>query len=489
MAISSALSSITSQSFFDVIAWTRIHYITIGSLVQFMIGFIPLVIQQDEERKNEIRWDIWLILNTGFITFLTGRAVFNDTLIITGGLLLFLAIVLFLIQILFLTYSIGSIRMNSGEVYYITGTLLFLVGIVIGTGIWVNWSTDLRIAVPLEVHIHANNWGFASFIFTGLFLDLFPSIAKKRVDWRINPKYIYAMMLPGAIGLILGPWVPSQWLSVPGLVLHLVATAAMVINGIQFSLDGKLFGNNARLMLFSGYLWFLAPVFVAPFIVFKIGDFSSYDVEGYAPEALVYGWLMTMLVAWIYLILAQNIPKSNEQYTIFPLLLTHLGSILLWVSIFAENTVIYGCAYLLWGVALMIYLIGIISLDSEISRQVDLLRDDYSTTWKYLSIFFSFVAVGFYLLILSGEIYASGRGPQFIIPVLGSIGFFIGGSLIMLENKKLIMLGLFINIFVIFIFFVGHLIQGESFEVFGILTKVNQVILELVLLGYYKSLR
>ncbi len=86
--ISSGASSIT---------WVRIHFITLGIMVQAIFGYVPQYLSKIE---ISTRWDIFLSLNSGLILFFYGRAILDDVLIISGGTLMFLATSLFLSQII-----------------------------------------------------------------------------------------------------------------------------------------------------------------------------------------------------------------------------------------------------------------------------------------------------------------------------------------------------------------------------------------------------
>ena len=69
-----------------------------------------------------------------------------------------------------------------------TSQVLFylLVGIIIGTGLFLNWSEALYIKVPLEAHIHANSWGFMSLVFAGLLVDFVPMITGRPLGTTKN---------------------------------------------------------------------------------------------------------------------------------------------------------------------------------------------------------------------------------------------------------------------------------------------------------------
>ncbi len=70
-----------------------------------------------------------------------------------------------------------------GRSFYLAALLFLLVGIIVGTGLWQNWLPWLQIKTPLEVHIHANNWGFMSLLFAGLIVDSYPRITGRDLAW------------------------------------------------------------------------------------------------------------------------------------------------------------------------------------------------------------------------------------------------------------------------------------------------------------------
>src|SRR5690606_19019145 len=94
-------------------------------------------------------------------------------------------------------------------------------------------STWLQIKVPIEVHIHANNWGFMALLFAGLLVDLYPSFAGRSLAWPRSITPIFWAMTLGALLLVLGPWFQSNLFSVPGLILHLSATIWLLLNVIK----------------------------------------------------------------------------------------------------------------------------------------------------------------------------------------------------------------------------------------------------------------
>ncbi|MBK8050688.1 MAG: hypothetical protein IPK16_28425 [Anaerolineales bacterium] len=174
-AVDAAFTSFTLLPWFAGVPWLRVHFITLGVLTEAVFGVLPAFAAGRRGTDTpSTRWDIWLTLNSGIVLLLAGIPSVNSGLIILGGTLVFAAVILLIMQLRNLggteSQSTGSFK------FYIAGLTYQLVGILIGTGLWVGWSGPLQIGVPKEAHIHANSWGFASLFFAGLLIDLLPAL-------------------------------------------------------------------------------------------------------------------------------------------------------------------------------------------------------------------------------------------------------------------------------------------------------------------------
>ncbi|MCA9885891.1 MAG: hypothetical protein KC708_23090, partial [Anaerolineae bacterium] len=233
-ALDASLVNFELLPMFAGLRWMRIHFITLGALTEFAFGILPiLVAARVGAARPKMRWDIWLMLNLGLLILLIGIPPINAVLITAGGTLIFIAAILLIVQLSGLRSSAGASQASEGRKFYIMGLAYLLLGIIVGTGLWQGWSTWLQIKVPLEVHIHANNWGFMSLLFAGLLIDLYPSFTGKSLAWPKSPTRIFWMMTLGALGLILGPWFEASIFTVPGIVLHLSATIWLLLNVVK----------------------------------------------------------------------------------------------------------------------------------------------------------------------------------------------------------------------------------------------------------------
>lgn len=341
---------------FPALRWVRVHFITLGILSQVIFGLLPLLIASlSKKPKPAMRWDIWLTLNIGFVSLVAGFAGVNQPMILAGGTLIFTAAMLLILQL----WNVRGGDAPASLKFYITGIFYLLVGIIIGTGLWLNWSEALYIKVPLEAHIHANSWGFMSLVFAGLLVDFVPMVTGRPLGTNKNVSLIYWGMTLGAFGLVLGPWLGGSLPpTVSGLVLHLSSTIWMVVLMIRvFKESGRLKGAGAGAWhLVSSYLWIIAPIGMAPFIL--LGLVEGAPIEQTAPQALIYGWVLQFGIALIPYIarrffLKEETPQLGGNW--LSLAGATLGSIFVWASIFIvpARGVLYGIGFALYAIALI----------------------------------------------------------------------------------------------------------------------------------------
>ena len=357
-ALDAALTSWTIIPWVNGLRWLRIHFITLGALTELFFGLLPLLVARWANRpKPRARLDTWLVLNAGLMLLLAGIPIVNQALIFTGGTLIFVATLMLLHQ-LYQLRSNSHTEPGLGRKFYLMGLSYFLLGIIVGTGLWLGWSEALRIQIPVEVHIHANNWGLMSLVFAGLLIDLYPKVTKRPFAWPSSLNKIFWLMSLGALGLVLGPWFNSLYFTVPGLVLHLTATIWLLLNVIKPVWGDRMKWRKPGLWhLTTAYFWLIAPLLVAPLIILQVPGIPGAGIEQNAPQALIYGWVLQFGFAIIpYFAQRQFQPQAEPTFggSWLSLGAVHLGSIFLWVSIFAETAGFWhGAAYGLWTIAIL----------------------------------------------------------------------------------------------------------------------------------------
>lgn len=353
-AADASLVSLNLASTFTALRWVRVHFITLGIITQVVFGVLPgLTASLSKKPRPAMRWDIWLTLNMGLVSLVAGFAGVIQPMILAGGTLIFAAATLLLIQL----WKIRSEEAPASLKFYITGVFYLLVGIIVGTGLWLGWSEALFIKVPLEVHIHANSWGFMSLVFAGLLVDFVPMVTGRPLGTKRSVSIIYWSMTLGAFGLVLGPWLGGSLPpTVSGLILHLGATAYLL--GLLYQAlkaSGKLSAAGAW-HLIASYMWILAPVLIAPLIL--LGYLKGGPIEATAPQALIYGWVLQFGIALVpYIARRYFLKDENPQLggCWVSLGAATIGSLLVWISIFIlpARGILYGIGFAFYVIALI----------------------------------------------------------------------------------------------------------------------------------------
>ncbi|HQV68763.1 MAG TPA: hypothetical protein PLJ62_00165 [Thermoflexales bacterium] len=350
-AADASLVSLNLLGAFPALRWVRVHFITLGILSQAVFGLLPILTAAlSKKPRPAMRWDIWLLLNAGMVTLIAGMAGMVQPIILAGGVMVFVAVILLIVQLANLRGAASS-----SQKFYLTGLGFLLVGIIIGTGLFLGWSGPLMIQIPLETHIHANTWGFMSLAFAGLLVDLAPSLMGRPLASSKVITFIFWAMAVGAFALVVAPWIGgNKPLTLFGIVLHIAATVTLTVALVRgFRAGGKL--NSAGAWhLIGSYAWILAPVLVAPFIV--LGALDGPSIEATAPQALVYGWMLQFGVALVpfiarkYFLRQDNPQLGGCKGTLIAMT---LGSALVWASIFsgAAHGAVYAAGFALYLLA------------------------------------------------------------------------------------------------------------------------------------------
>ena len=226
-----------------------------------------------------------------------------------------------------------------------------MIGIILGTGIWAGWEDVLRIQGVLEAHIHAQNWGFITLVFSGLLLDLYPKFAKTSIHWPSSVKYILSLQTFAAFALVLSPWIGSVPVAVVGMLSFIIGKGILLLN-IILPLRGKD-KDIGFLHIVLGYVWIFAPLLFSPFLILNVPGFGY--IEPNAPQALIYGWVLQVGYALIPFVLGSifNSNKIKLGGCIFSVITINLGSLFLWLSIFIRSNfeLLQAIAYILWAIS------------------------------------------------------------------------------------------------------------------------------------------
>jgi hypothetical protein len=283
---------------------------------------------------------------------------------LAGGVMIFLATVLLLHHLRELRF--GHPRNTrqapgpgrAGHPFYLAGLGFLLVGITVGTGLRLGWAEPLRIATPLEAHIHANAFGFLALTLTGLIVDLYPDFAGRPLAWPGSTRAIFRLMALGALALVLGPWLAVMPLMLLGVVLHLSATIWLLLNVVRPLLGDSRALTPGLLHLITSYVWFLAPILAAPLLVLNVATTSLAVAEQSVPQALIYGWALQIGYALVPFLLSRSVLPDQPASlggSWLSLIGIHLGALFLWASVLVLpwQAALFAIAYLCWSLSML----------------------------------------------------------------------------------------------------------------------------------------
>ena len=360
-ALDSALTSFQILPWFNGLRWLRVHMITLGALTEALFGILPaLAARQAGVKNTRIRWDTWQMLTIGLLILMVGIPLMNYVLIVSGGTLIFAAVLMLMRSLRGPAPTPRPSRKKTGlgQDFYLAGLAFFLLGILLGSGLWFGWGEALAIANSLEVHIHTNIWGFMSLVFAGLAVDLYPSWTGRNLAWPRSVQPIFWLMTLGALAAVLGPWLAINPLMALGILTQQAATVWLLANMIRPLKGTEAIQRPGIWHIITSYFWQLAIVLVTPLIVLLNPGFSAAGVEQTAPQVLIYAWMLQFGFALIPYWLRRGVAPHQEAAlggSWFSLFAVHAGGVFLAASILLSdyNPPLLGFAYMLWFFSLL----------------------------------------------------------------------------------------------------------------------------------------
>lgn len=266
---------------------------------------------------------------------------------------------------------------SPGLKFYLTALFYLLIGVLVGTGLWQGWSGPLHIAAPKEVHVHSNLWGFTSMIFAGLIIDLYPQFARRPLTRRESILPIFWLMAIGNLGLVLGPWLDLDVLTVVGLGLHTLGTIWLLRDLFRPLLRRWRYWSPGFWHLVLSYAWILLAVIAAPLVVARTG--AGAEVAGSGGPILIYGWMLQVGYALIPFIFNRGLAPGQPRRLggdWFSLLALNAGVILYWISMFlaVPADLLRGLAFILWALSMLSILHQLVNSLRHSHRRVQAAR-------------------------------------------------------------------------------------------------------------------
>jgi hypothetical protein len=95
-ALDSSLTAYQLIPFAGGLVWMRVHFITLGIMTQALFLVAPIAAARNASLPQpnpnpRVRWDIWVLLNTGIVALIYAIPAINNNVILLGGTLVFVA--------------------------------------------------------------------------------------------------------------------------------------------------------------------------------------------------------------------------------------------------------------------------------------------------------------------------------------------------------------------------------------------------------------
>jgi len=285
------------------VAWSHVHYVTVGAFTQLLLGTVPQFAARRLDRpvpSARFTWSTFAGVNGGFLALWFGRAFGSVPAFDLGVSAVFLTVLGLLVALLRMALS-SSDGWDATVALYLLSPFVFLWGIVYGYGLWGHvWSVPGGWYGLREAHVHANAWGFLAFAAIGSMYVLFPRLAGADLRGERLRDASVPLLATGIFPLIVGPWLGrGRTVTAAGLVLYgtgyLLYVAALVRTYRAGTRSGLTLG------LLVSQFWLLAPAAFAPFVLFGVEWVPPAAIEQGALHFLFVGWALPLAFAGLLL--------------------------------------------------------------------------------------------------------------------------------------------------------------------------------------------
>jgi len=318
------------------LGWARIHLLTIGVVVQAILGTLPTLVATKLGGKRpsiSVTWTLWLLVNSSFGLLLYSMPDGFSELAAGAAIGIFAAVVLLLATL----HWQGACSVRNTYVglrFYMAAPLFFLFGIVMAMSMLLNWPAPGQFFGLLEAHVHANVWGFLALIVAGFLLEHIPAYANRPLRWSTLVPATFWFLTVGAAGLVAGPWLGLLPVTMLGIVIYVIGTSLLLSNLIGTLLPShSLTPNIAHLVI--AYLWMMVPAFVAPIILALTGHLPTGRIEEAAVSGLVAGWILQIVIGAFPLRLREVQQRSTgHDGWWLSVVILNVGVLSVWISAF-----------------------------------------------------------------------------------------------------------------------------------------------------------
>ncbi len=390
--------------------WLTIHFVTIGAMTQALFGALPSLaasVRKGESRVNgesagkdetppaRGRWLQWLALNASYPLVLLGMATGALTTAAVGATGVLFALAL-LVASVYRT-NLGGRGADGSESdaagggllrYYAIAPWFLGVGLLAAFGMLLNYHGPGGYFGSLEAHVHANVWGFLALVAAGTLLAVIPALADAELRYpRLVPVTFWGVTL-GAVGLVAGPWLAINPLTMAGLAVYVVGTLALLANLVGTWRAGGEWTDSRFAHVLGAYVWLVFPVPWAPLVLLFPETVPAAGIEAAAIEGLVFGWMLQLAMALLPSVVValretpgdvrKSIGEAAHRPPWLGVLAVNAGMLALWTTAFpafgaVEELLTLG-GYALVGLAWLGFLPGLwraLLGEEELNRGAD----------------------------------------------------------------------------------------------------------------------
>lgn len=278
--------------------WLTIHFVTIGGMTQALFGVLPALAGSRREDTTDAtvrnRWLQWLSLNAGYPLILIGMATGTTIVAVVGA-----SLVLGALAGLLATVYRSKDPAVDGRFYFRTAPWFLVVGILAAFGMLLNVHGPGGYFGTVEAHVHANVWGFLALVAAGALFTVLPRLFGADLRYPRLRRVTYWGITAGAVGLVAGPWLARHELTMLGLVVYVVGTAALLANVIGTYRVGERAQPERFALILGAYLWLAFPVPWAPLVLLFPETVPATAIEIAAIDGLVFGWMLQLAMAFL----------------------------------------------------------------------------------------------------------------------------------------------------------------------------------------------
>jgi cytochrome c oxidase cbb3-type subunit I len=321
------------------LVWMRIHLLTIGVVVQVVLGALPSLAAarlQSQPPGRAMNGALWLLVNSSLALLLYSMPQGLSVLAAAAAVGIFLAIVLMLAS-LHRRGACPPVGARAGLLLFVVGPLFFLVGIFMAVSMLLHWPAPGGFFGQLEAHVHANVWGFLALVVAGVLLERLPAAVGRPLRWpSLVPATSWLLVL-GTAGLVFGPWLAVLPMTILGIAVYVTGTGLLLANLVATAIAGHRWTANIAHLLVA-YIWMLVPAAIAPIILAITGKLPTGQVEAAAVSGLIAGWVLQVALAGLPLRLRELRQRATGwDGSWISLVLLNVGVLLVWVAAFIST--------------------------------------------------------------------------------------------------------------------------------------------------------